>query len=115
MCERATPQRRVSSRPRWVVLYAVALSPLAALAVVEAVGLPHATRILTDCGLVLSTVIGMGWWSRANRAALDLQGWCECAPWPMTIRVIESRLPVSPERRASAVTVTADTRELVNV
>jgi hypothetical protein len=100
---------------RWVFLHAVALSPLAALAVVEAVGLPHATRILTDCGLVLGTVIGVGWWLRAHRAALDLQEWCECAPRTMTIRVIESRLPVSPERRASAVTVTEDTRELVNV
>jgi hypothetical protein len=90
-------------------IHAEGLLMLAALAVVEAAGLPHGLRTLA---LVLGTFVGMAWWVRANRTAFDLGQWCECAPRTMTIRVIESRRPWSPERRGPAETVGADTPEL---
>jgi hypothetical protein len=73
------------------VLYAVTAPQLLVLAVLEAgapAGAAHAAlRWLATLGLFAA----MGLWLRGNRAALDLQEWCECAPEQMTVRVIESR------------------------
>ena len=72
-------------RPRWEVLYAVTLPQLAALAALDAWPL----RYLVALGVFAAMAV----WVHANRAALDLQGWCECAPERMTVRVIDSRRP----------------------
>ena len=50
---------------------------------------PVALRYL----LALSVFLAMAAWLRANRAAFDLQDWCDCAGPQMTVRVIESRRP----------------------
>ena len=84
--------------PRWMLLYGATMPQLAALAVVEASTPAAPLRIALRWALALATFAGLGWWVRANRAAFDLQDWCECAPQKMTIRVIESRRPaVVPE------------------
>ena len=36
---------------------------------------------------------GMALWLRANRVAVDLQEWCDCAGTTVAVRVIESRRP----------------------
>ena len=79
--------------PRWALLYAATLPQLAALAAVEASAPSPPVRVMLRWGLALATFIGMGLWVRANRAAFDLQQWCDCAPQTITIRVIESHRP----------------------
>jgi hypothetical protein len=74
-------------------LYSVTLPQLAALAAVEVVGPPNVIRAVARCVLTLATFLGMAWWVRSSRPALDLQQWCECAPRTLTIRVVESRRP----------------------
>ena len=55
-----------------------------------------------DCGgrsartRALGTLGGMALWVHSNRAAVDLQDWCDCAGRTMTIRVIESHRPAGP-------------------
>jgi len=89
------------SGPRWLLLYAATAPQLAALAAVEASAPSPPVRVLLRWALTLATFVGMGLWVRANRAAFDLQDWCDCAPQKMTIRVIESRRPITvPERFA---------------
>jgi hypothetical protein len=78
-------------RPRWGWLYAVALAPLGALAVVETAAPPSPLRTLLRWTLALGAVVGIALWRRANRAALDLQDWCACARATMTARVVPSR------------------------
>ncbi len=103
MCETA-----VSSipRPRWGLLYGATFPQLAALAVVEAASPPNAVRTALRCVLALGAFAGMAAWVRSNRAAFDLQDWCDCAGQKVTVRVIESRraappaLPPDPERPA---------------
>jgi hypothetical protein len=46
--------------------------------------------------LALVTFATMGTWVWSSRAALDLQDWCPCAPATISVRVIESRRPLSP-------------------
>lgn len=84
-----------TGRPCWGVLYALALSQLTALAVVELSGPPNALRLTLRWGLALGALATVAAWLRRNRAAIDLQDWCACAPQLITVRVIESRRPVS--------------------
>ena len=92
MCQATTQQARraVNATPRWGLLYARTLSQLAALGAVEAVHSPHVLRMTLRCVLALGVFATMSVWVRANRPALDLQNWCDCAGARMTIRVIES-------------------------
>jgi hypothetical protein len=76
------------------LLYGLVLSQLAALAVVELSGPPNALRLTLRWGLALGALVTMAAWIGRNRAAIDLQDWCQCAPQTVTIRVIESRRPV---------------------
>jgi hypothetical protein len=92
MCEMSS---RPIGRPRWGWLYAAALSPLGALAIVEAATLPNPLRIVLRSALALTALAGMAVWARANRAAFDLQNWCECAAATITVRVIESHPPMT--------------------
>lgn len=85
----------VPGRPRWGPLYALVLSQLAALALVELSGPPNALRLTLRSGLALGALATMAAWIRRNRVAIDLQDWCACAPRTVTIRVIESCRAVS--------------------
>ena len=95
MCDTTSRAARgsVGGRPRWGVLYAAILPQLAALGVVEVAQSPGAIRVALRCLLALGVFLAMGAWLRANRAAFDLQDWCDCAGPQMTVRVIESRRP----------------------
>jgi hypothetical protein len=77
-----------------MLLYGATVPQLAVLAAVEASAPAAPLRIVLRWALALATFAGMGWWVRSNRAAFDLQNWCDCAPQKMTIRVIESRRPL---------------------
>jgi hypothetical protein len=88
MCERAS---RAMERPRWRWLYAVALTPLGALAVVETAAPPSLLRTLLRWTLALGAMVGIALWHQANRAALDLQDWCACAGATTIARVVPSR------------------------
>ena len=93
MCD-TTPV--AATRPRWGALYGATLPPLAALAVVEMASPPNVVRTILRFALALGTLGGMALWVHSNRAAVDLQDWCDCAGRTMTIRVIESRRPAPP-------------------
>jgi hypothetical protein len=95
MCDTTSRAARgsVSGRPRWGVLYAATLPQLAALGVVEVAQSPQPVRVALRCLLALGVFATMSVWLRANRPALDLLNWCDCAGERMTIRVIESRRP----------------------
>jgi len=90
MCDTA---RTPVTRPRWGALYGPTLPSLAALAVVEMAAPPNAVRTILRFALAVGMVGGMAWWVHSNRAAVDLQDWCDCAGRTMTIRVIESHRP----------------------
>ena len=93
MCETA---RTAVGSPRWGALYGVTVPPLATLAVIEMASPPNPVRTLLRCALALGTFAGMALWVRTNRAAFDLQDWCDCAGRTMTVRVIESHRPAPP-------------------
>lgn len=101
----SAPSAWQPGRPRWALLYGVTLPQLAALAAVEAGSPPLPARALLRWTLALGTFVAMALWLRANRAAFDLQDWCDCAPQTMTIRLIDSRrldaVPSRSERRPS--------------
>jgi len=92
MCD-TTP---AATRPRWGALYGATLPPLATLAIVEIASPPNVVRTILRFALALGALGGMALWVHANRAAVDLQDWCDCAGRTMTIRVIESRGPAGP-------------------
>jgi len=96
MCETIS---RAIGRPRWGWLYGATLPPLAALAVLEAVTPPNALRTGLRYALVLTALAGMALWLRANRVAVDLQDWCDCAGTTVAVRVIESRRPAVADGR----------------
>jgi hypothetical protein len=83
-------------RPRWGRLYGVTLSGLAALAVVEVGGPRGLPRAILRVVLALAVFAANAVWIRANRAALDLQEWCDCASQSVTVRVISSRPVTQP-------------------
>jgi hypothetical protein len=116
MCDTTMGARPQSGRPRWAALYAVTLLPLSGLGIVGAAGPQHALRALACCFLAaLASFAGMAWWLRANRAALDLQEWCECASRTITTRVIESRRPALVTPPESPVPVRLEERDTVHV
>jgi len=95
MCDTTSRAARgsVGGRPRWGLLYATTLPQLAGLGVVEVAQSPHAVRVALRYLLALGVFLAMAAWLRVNRAAFDLQDWCDCAGPQMTVRVIESRRP----------------------
>jgi hypothetical protein len=97
MCDTSLPATRGSAAapPRWGLLYGTAVPQLAALGAVEAMQSPHAIRVALRCVLALGMFATMAMWLRANRPAIDLQDWCDCAGEQMTIRVIESRRSIA--------------------
>jgi hypothetical protein len=95
MCESIQPDGPAMARPRWGLLYGATLSPLAVLAIVEATAPPNPLGTVLRYGLALVTFATMGVWVWSSRAALDLQDWCPCAPATISMRVVESRRPLS--------------------
>ena len=77
-------------RPRWGLLYGVVLVGLAALALVD-VDAAVPARWLLDGGVAGAIFVGIAFWLRGHRAALDQQDWCECAGDTLTVRMIPSR------------------------
>jgi hypothetical protein len=114
MCEIAPRTRAGASPPRWAVVYAVAAVQLTVLAIVEIASPPNPIRIVARCVLVLGTFLGLAWWVHSNRAALDLQQWCECAPRTVTVRVVPSRRPTATEPDQASYLVTAESDPLVH-
>jgi hypothetical protein len=90
-------------------------TPLAVLAVTEAAGPSTAVRTLARCALALSAFVAMAWWVRVNRAALDLEQWCDCAGRTITVRAIESHRPAALPLLEPAAPVTATADDLVPV
>ena len=94
MCEATIgPTARMAASPRWGALYATTLASLVSLVVVEAVRLTDPLRATLRCVLALSAFAGMAVWIRRNRAAVDLQAWCDCAHETFTVREIASHRP----------------------
>jgi hypothetical protein len=115
MCDTVTGPRRAGHRPRWAALYAVTLPQLATLALVEAASPSGAVRMVARVMLTLAAFVGIAWWQHGNRAELDLQEWCECAPRTITVRVIESHRPEPSPRLEPAERATIEADELVHV
>jgi len=91
MCDTSRPPGSTVIRPRWGLLYGVAFSPLAALAVVEVAAPPTGVRTLLRFVLALGAFAGMAVWVRASRTALARLDWCGCAGATVTVRIVESR------------------------
>jgi hypothetical protein len=114
MCDGTEPSARTIPRPRWALLHAIVLSPLAALAIVELTAPANPLRMLLRGLFTVGIFAGMAGWLRCNRPAFDLQSWCACAPGTITIRVIESpRAAPSPAPREPAPGRHDEERELV--
>ena len=98
MCQPGVSGTRASTagRPRWGLLYGLVVPQLVGLALVELGGPPSALRIALRYAVAVGTFVAMAAWVHASRAAFDLQEWCDCAGQAMTVRVIESRRPVTP-------------------
>jgi hypothetical protein len=114
MCEASARMPRRGQRPRWCALYGAGLLPLAALAVVEAVSPAGALRMALRCTCTTGAFALLALWIRSNRAALDLQQWCACAPATVTVRVVESRLLDARPPELSPPLWTGPSRELVS-
>lgn len=84
-------------RPRWSVLYAlVVVAAVTGLAIAVVVP-PGLVTNVVDAALGLAVLGAAAFWVRANRVALDLDGWCDCATEHVTMRVIQSRQPDVPD------------------
>ncbi|MBI2159490.1 MAG: hypothetical protein HYU25_03700 [Candidatus Rokubacteria bacterium] len=88
-------------RPRWRRLYAIALLAVAAFALAELAVRAPALRIALECAIAVAASGATLRWIRANRVALDLLEWCDCAAKTITVRVILSR-PARPEDTCAA-------------
>jgi|RhiMetdeSRZDD1v2_1073273.scaffolds.fasta_scaffold05664_9 hypothetical protein len=94
MCDpSAAVGRGVTSSPQWRSLYAITLTPLVALAILEVAGPTGAMRAVERCLATMGAFVGMACWVRGNRGALDLHAWCACASPTVTRRVVESCRP----------------------
>lgn len=95
MCDaRAVSARTMAiARPSWLRLYGVALLMLAALVAVDVISAAGGLRTALEVTVALGGFGAMAGWARRNRAALDLQDWCECASAKTILRVIPSHRP----------------------
>ena len=86
MCDTPVSESR-AFRPRWGALYTIAVAALGGLALASAATSP-VTRVTLGAVTGVATITALAWWHSANRVALDLADWCECASGTVTIRVI---------------------------
>lgn len=103
MCDDSLATRRFP-RPRWSRLYAIAGLALALLALVEAFAARDGWRAAGGAIVALAAFAAMAAWARANRVALDLAAWCDCAGSQTTIRVVHSHIADATARQAGTVT-----------
>jgi len=95
MCAPGSVPKRATTpieRPRWTLLYGITALGVVALAVTE-IAAAAALRPALETAVGGAAVVAIALWLRVNRAALDQQGWCECAADTLTVRVIPSRRP----------------------
>jgi hypothetical protein len=78
--------RSTAPRPRWALLYLLAVGVTAAAVAVMAVAGP--ARVVLAVAVWTAGAIGGFRWVAANRVALDQLDWCGCAS--STMRVIAS-------------------------
>lgn len=117
MCDAVSDDRQPMSHPRWLRLYAVTLIQLAAFAVVELAGFSAPVRTALRCLMTIGLFVGMGLWVHANRAAMNLEQWCDCASRTIAVRVIQSRRSEQPRPIPPPVAepIEADEDELIHV
>lgn len=92
MCDPATSsgRRQTLPRPRWTLLYGVALLSLGAIATTELLAPAGLVRTVLEGALTLGAFIGAAGWVRSNRVPLELADWCDCVGEKTVIRVIAS-------------------------
>jgi hypothetical protein len=98
------------ARPSWLRLYGVALLMLAALVAVDVISAAGGLRTALEVTVALGGFGAMAGWARRNRAALDLQDWCECASAKTILRVIPSHRPFTATAPDPAAHHAVDTR-----
>ena len=76
-------------RPRWGALYLIFVAVLCGLTL-TAVVTSAATRVTAGSATTVAAVAGLAWWLSANRVALDMACWCECAASAVTVRVVNA-------------------------
>lgn len=103
MCD-TSRRSKGTPRPRWGRLYAAASLGLALLATAEVVPAGAGPRLVVRCVIGLATFAAMAAWTRANRVALDLAAWCDCAGSQTTVRVVHPHIAGATARRAGTVT-----------
>ena len=103
MCDDSRARRRFP-RPRWSRLYAIAGLGLALLALVEVLAAGDGRRTALRAVVALAALGAMAAWARANRVALDLVEWCDCAGARTTVRVIPAHIADATAHRTSTVT-----------
>src|SRR5688572_11824369 len=81
-----------ASAPRWNLLYAILGGTLCGLAL-SALPPSSAVRLALGSASAVMTLGALRWWLVANRAALDLASWCDCASSTVTIRIIGASVP----------------------
>lgn len=88
MCDASRPRER-SSSPRWISLYAVVLLTVAAAGIADVIA-PAPLAHPLFYAVAGAGWVGVMWWIRANRTALEQAEWCACASETITMRVITS-------------------------
>jgi hypothetical protein len=87
MCNGLT--RTAGRRPRWLQLYGLVLVALGSAGLIEISTPRGAARVAASGALVVGACVITIAWIRANRVALDLLDWCDCAP--TAVRVVGAR------------------------
>ena len=103
MCDDSRAVRR-SPRLRWTGLYTIAGLALALLAAAEALPAGAGARAALQGAVGFAALGAMAAWARANRAALDLAGWCDCAASRTTVRMVHAHIADPAADRAGRVT-----------
>ena len=95
MCDVKAGSGRTAPAPKWLLLYGVALLMVAGVMGIDAASSLGAVRPVLEVILAGVGFASMTLWIRSNRAALDLQSWCECASTKTVMRIVPSRRPAS--------------------
>jgi hypothetical protein len=86
MCDRRPTGEGTAPRPRWVLLYLLALSTSAAAGAVSTIAGPG--RAILGLAVGVTAAFAAFRWIAANRVALDELEWCACASATVQVRVI---------------------------
>src|SRR5438876_12100488 len=86
-------ESRTIPHPAWGRLYGIGSMVLVTMVTGEAVMAPGTELWMLRAGLFIAGFTGIAMWRRRNRAALDLENWCDCAGKTVTVRIVPSRRP----------------------